>query len=252
VTARALLSSLMVSSRADRRLAGVVLVLAAAVLALAGAAWTKPDAAQQASRLVRGTEGNDVLHGGRRGDTLEGLGGNDRLYGRHGADRLYGGAGNDRLFGGPGDDKLAGGPGSDRFSCGKGRDTVYTTPAAGVSRDCEIVHRAATPAPGLVSGSYRGDTVSFRLAGDGKTVSNLKIEFKGQCPPGTSAQIQFAESGPFALQADRTFAIDEQESNGDTVTLRGTIQNGGVASGTFELHTDTCATGSVNWTARRR
>ena len=34
----------MVSPRADRRLAGVVLVLAAAVLALAGAAWTREDA----------------------------------------------------------------------------------------------------------------------------------------------------------------------------------------------------------------
>jgi len=242
----------MVSSRADRRLAGVVLVLAAAVLALAAAAWTKPDAAQQASRLVKGTEGNDVLHGGRGGDSLEGLGGNDRLYGRHGADRLYGGAGNDRLFGGPGDDKLAGGPGSDRFSCGRGRDTVYTTPTGGVSRDCEIVHRAATPAPGVVGGSYRGDTVSFRLANDAKTVSSLKIEFKGPCPPGTSAHIQFADSGPFAVQADRSFAIDEQESNGDTVKLSGTIENGGVANGTFELHTDTCTTGSVSWTARRR
>jgi Ca2+-binding RTX toxin-like protein len=242
----------MVSSHADRRLAGVVLVLAAAVLALAGAAWTKPGAADRASRLVKGTSGNDLLQGGARGDTLEGLGGNDRLYGRRGADRLYGGAGNDRLFGGPGDDKLAGGPGADRFGCGRGRDIVYTNPSGGVSRDCEIVHRTATPPPGLATGSYRGDIVSFQLAGDAKTISNLKIDFKGQCPPGASTQIQIADSGPFAVQADRTFAVDEQETNGDTVKLNGAIKNGGVAEGTFELHTSACDTGSVNWSAQRR
>ncbi|TML62289.1 MAG: hypothetical protein E6G18_01005 [Actinobacteria bacterium] len=60
----------MVSPRADRRLAGVVLVLAAAVLALAGAAWTKSGAAERASHLVKGTNGNDLLRGGAGGDIL--------------------------------------------------------------------------------------------------------------------------------------------------------------------------------------
>ena len=241
----------MASSSADRRLAGVVLVLAAAVLALAGAAWTKSSVADRTSRIVKGTNGNDLLHGGPGGDTLEGLGGNDLLYGRRGADRLYGGAGNDRLFGGPGDDKLAGGPGNDRFGCGKGRDIVYTSPSGGVSRDCEIVHRTGTPAPGLATGSYRGDVVSFQLAGDAKTISNLRIEFKGQCPAGTATQIQIADSGPFTLQSDRTFAIDEKETNGDTVKLSGAIQNGGFAKGTLELHTSACDTVTVDWSAQR-
>ena len=137
----------MVSLRADRRLAGVVCACAAAVLALAAVTWAKPDMSSRVSHLVKGTSGNDLLRGSRSGDILEGLGGNDRLYGRAGADRLYGGAGNDRLSGGPGDDKLAGGPGTDRISCGRGRDVVYTTAAGGVSRDCEIVHRGATPTP---------------------------------------------------------------------------------------------------------
>src|SRR6476661_1062277 len=126
----------MVSPRADRRLAGVASVLAAAVLALAGGARTQP---LRADAVVKGTNGSDVLRGGPGSDILEGLGGNDRLFGRGGADRLYGG------------------PGADRFSCGSGRDAVYTNAAGGVSRDCEIVHRTATPAPGLLSGTYRGD-----------------------------------------------------------------------------------------------
>lgn len=241
----------MVSSHADRRLAGVTIVFAAAVLALASAAWTGPHVSSRAARVVRGTEGNDLLRGGPRGDVLEGLGGNDRLYGHGGADRLYGGAGDDRLFGGPGDDKLAGGPGSDRFSCGSGRDIVYTTVAGGVSRDCEIVRRTATPPAGSVGGVYAGDSVRFRLAADTKSISNLEIDFNGQCPAGTSARIQIARSEGIPVQADGTFALDEPDAD-VTVKLNGAIQAGGRASGTFELQTSTCDTGTVSWTARRR
>jgi len=242
----------MVSPRADRRLAGVASVLAAAVLALAGGARTQTLVPDRVATLARGTNGNDVLRGGPRADILEGLGGDDRLYGGAGADRLYGGAGNDRLFGGPGDDILAGGPGADRFSCGSGRDVVYTTAAGGVSRDCETVHRTGTPAPGLAGGTYRGDTVGFRFAAAARTVSGLQVDFNGQCPAGTSTRIQVALSGPFAVQADNTFAVDEQEANGDTVKVNGTIQDGGVAAGTFDLQTGTCDTGTVSWTAKRR
>jgi hypothetical protein len=242
----------MVSSRADRRLAGVVCAFAAAVLVLAVGTWAQPNMSTGASRLVKGTNGDDLLRGSHGGDILEGLGGNDRLYGRAGADRLYGGAGNDRLFGGPGNDKLAGGAGTDRFSCGTGRDIVYTTPAGGVSRDCEIVHRAATPAPGLTGGTYRGDSVSFQLSSDLKTISHLAIDFKGQCPAGTTTRIQIARSGPFIVNTDKTFGLDEQEADGDKVKLSGAIQTGGQATGTFELQTAMCDTGSVAWTATRR
>jgi Ca2+-binding RTX toxin-like protein len=245
----------MVSPRADWRLAGVVLVLAAAVLALAGAAWTKSGVADGASRLVKGTNGNDLLRGGRRGDILEGLGGNDRLYGRRGADRLYGGAGNDRLLGGAGDDKLAGGPGVDCLNGGSGRDIVYTNSAGVVSRDCETVHRRATPSPGLATGSYRGQTVSFQLSADAKTISNLKLDFRGQCfGGGGSTRIQTANSGPWPVNSDRTFTIEELESDGDSMKLGGRFENGGFAQGTFELHATiadvACDTGSVSWRAQ--
>jgi hypothetical protein len=243
----------MVSLRADRRLAGALLVLAAAVLALAGGAWTKTGTAERSTRLVKGTNGNDVLRGGPGNDILEGLDGNDRLYGGRGADRLYGGAGNDLLFGGPGNDVLVGGPGVDHFSCGGGRDIVYTNAASGVSRDCEIVHRSAPQASGLATGSYRGDTISFDLSSDAKRISNLKIDFTGSCPSGTSTRIQIAESGPFTVNGD-TFAVDDQRSNGDTIKVNGTFQSGGTANGTFELHETaagvTCDTGTVNWTAK--
>jgi len=241
-------------SRADGRLAGVVLALAAAVLALAGSASTATARQSHTLGVIKGTNGNDLLRGGNGADTLEGLGGNDRLYGRGGNDRLYGGGGNDRLFGGPGDDKLAGGPGKDRFSCGRGRDVVYTTAAGEVSRDCEIVHRSAPPGPGLATGIYRGSSISFRLAGDAKTISALQLDFKGHCGGGDT-QIQIANSGPWSVNSDHSFQVSETESDGDTVTLDGHFENGGVASGTFQLHAtilgSTCDTGVVAWTARR-
>jgi hypothetical protein len=244
----------MAKPRADWRLAGVVLALAAAVLALAGSASPGTARHSHALRLVRGTNGNDVLRGGSGADTLEGLGGNDRLYGGGGSDRLYGSGGDDRLFGGPGDDILAGGPGNDRFSCGSGRDVVYTTAAGGVSRDCEIVHRSGPPVAGVATGSYRGPSVSFRLAGDAKTVSALQLDFKGRCGDGDT-QIQIANSGPWSVNPDYSFQVAETESDGDTVKLDGHIANGGIATGTFELQATivdaSCDTGVVAWAAHR-
>jgi hypothetical protein len=65
--------------------------------------------------------------------------------------------------------------GVNHFSCGGGRDVVYTNAASGVSRDCEIVHRAKSttppPKPGFATGDYKGDAVSFSPAGDAKTIS---------------------------------------------------------------------------------
>jgi hypothetical protein len=146
---------------------------------------------------------------------------------------------------------LAGGPGVDRFGCGRGRDVVYTTSSGGVSRDCEIVHRTAASAADGAAGMYRGDLVSFRLAPDSKSISGLRIDFNGQCPAGTTARIQILASGPFAVQPDGTFAVDEDEPGGAHVKLSGAIQSGGVASGSLDLQTPTCDTGTLTWTARR-
>src|SRR5207302_8900237 len=132
---------------AGRRLASVLLVLAAAVLALAGSAWSKSHAPERDSRTLRGTGGNDVLRGGAQNDILEGLAGNDSLYGGGGADRLYGSGGNDLLSGGAGDDMLAGGPGRDRFSCGSGHGADYASRSTTVAREVEAVRRGSAASP---------------------------------------------------------------------------------------------------------
>lgn len=245
----------MVRPRSELRLAGVVLVLAAALLALARAASPKPSASACAGRLIVGTNGNDVLRGGPCNDILEGLGGNDRLYGGPGNDRLYGGPGNDLLVGGPGNDRIVTGPGRDRVVCGAGYDIVYANPEAKVSRDCEVVHRWKTSSPGvsIESGSYSGDGVSFDFSTPAHAISNVKIDFTGSCG-GSNTHIEFDDSGPFAVQPGGTFAVDGQES-GTTLKLNGALAPGGVATGTYDLQLMVagvnCDTGNIDWRAQK-
>jgi Tol biopolymer transport system component len=98
---------------------------------------------------IRGTPGNDVLHGSfsqivlglagndrlyadgpaavDQGDTLDGGPGNDTLYGGNAKDTLIGGSGNDTLYGGPSSDFLIGGPGRDHIYGQAGADAIRAT-----------------------------------------------------------------------------------------------------------------------------
>ena len=82
---------------------------------------------------IRGSDGDDIIHGNDRGGNIQGLHGNDTLYGgagsdsisgRWGNDTLYGNAGNDRLYGDDGDDVLYGGDGEDKLYGGAGDDIL--------------------------------------------------------------------------------------------------------------------------------
>lgn len=244
--------------RSRRRLAGVAFAFAAAVLASAAAAWAFQGGSTQQGRVVKGTDRADALRGTRRNDILEGLGGSDRLRGLKGQDRLYAGAGNDRLWGGRGADKLMGGPGRDVIHCGPGKDVVYADSSDSVAKDCEIVHGRPlqTPPNGLAApGPYRGGNVSFRVQPDGRTIANLKVDYSGTCPPsGASSKISIADTGPWSIQPDRTFAIDESSSSSH-LKLNGGF-SGDAASGSFQLQTTDdagatkCDTGSLGWSAK--
>lgn len=63
-----------------------------------------------------GTDGNDILRGGKH---------NDYIYGGNGNDEIYGGKGKDTLYGGDGDDNFTGGKGNDVVYTGSGNNTVY-------------------------------------------------------------------------------------------------------------------------------
>jgi Ca2+-binding RTX toxin-like protein len=245
--------------RSRRRLAGVAFAFAAAVLASAAAAWALHggESSRQA-RIIKGTERADALRGTRRNDILEGLGGADRLRGLRGQDRLYAGAGNDRLWGGPGADKLMGGPGRDFIRCGGGKDVVYANNEDRVAKDCEVVHGRALQVPpnGLAGpGLYRGGNVSLRVQPDGRTIVNLRLDYSGNCPPrGGNSQISIADTGPWAIQADKTFAIEENDAGSTHLKLNGGF-SGETASGSFQLQPTSdggsveCDTGAINWSA---
>jgi len=73
---------------------------------------------------LSGDEGNDIVFGGRGLDLVEGGAGHDKLFGGRDADRLEGGTGNDRLSGGRGNDLLDGGTGHDKLFGGSGHDIL--------------------------------------------------------------------------------------------------------------------------------
>lgn len=101
-----------------------------------------------------GTDGTDVLQGGRR---------DDYMFGRDGADLLSGGDGNDRLLGGDGDDVLLGGGGNDMLVGDKGDDMLTGSSGADIF---------------LFRAGYGHDTVTdFGAGGDHDVINIAKSEF---------------------------------------------------------------------------
>jgi Ca2+-binding RTX toxin-like protein len=82
----------------------------------------------EGARLVHGTPGDDVIHGGNHPQVIVGYGGDDVLHGGNQSDCLLGGAGDDRLYGGNGNDVLIGGAGDDVLEGGNGKDVLDGTP----------------------------------------------------------------------------------------------------------------------------
>jgi hypothetical protein len=90
---------------------------------------------------------------------------------------------------------------------------------------------------------------------DGRTVSNLRVEFSGTGPTsGAGSQISVADSGPWSIQADHTFTIDE--SGGSAHLRLNGVFNGEDASGSCQLQTTDgagatrCDTGSLGWSVK--
>jgi len=233
-----------------RRLSTSLLVLALALPPLASAAATK--------RIV-GSARADVLRGTAR------------------ADAIYGKAGNDKLYGLGGNDKLYGGKGADRFVCGSGRDTVYADKSDRIGPDCEIVRGLPQPKPPpppppppplVAPGHYVAPTnqsrnVTFDVAADGGTISNLRMEYNAQCdPPATISGAVATYTGKVSITSTKTFALTTATADGSLqITINGTFADDGTVSGTFDAHTVqtgpnaqvyVCDSGVVEFAGRRQ
>jgi len=75
-------------------------------------------------RLIRGTDGPDIICGSPFNDIIKGKGGNDVIFGNGGDDNLKGNDGNDTIYGGEGDDTIRGGAGDDTLIGDNGNDTI--------------------------------------------------------------------------------------------------------------------------------
>jgi mRNA-degrading endonuclease toxin of MazEF toxin-antitoxin module len=107
------------------------------------------------TRVVRGTQGDDVICLSPGFHLVYALAGNDVVYGRTGTQVVYGGRGNDLLIGSAGDDYLDGGPGKDELRGGSGNDKLVGRAGndlllggsgkdrlhGGTGRDREVWHR---------------------------------------------------------------------------------------------------------------
>ncbi len=74
------------------------------------------------SDAIHGQGGNDVVLGGNGSDAIQGNEGNDWLYGENGSDSIKGASGSDHLFGGVGSDSLKGDGGTDDANGGADND----------------------------------------------------------------------------------------------------------------------------------
>ncbi|OYU35579.1 calcium-binding protein [Novosphingobium sp. PASSN1] len=103
------------------RSSGVTVALDASI---DGTGWAKDDIYIGFESIIGSNSGNDTLIGGNASNILSGYGGNDILNGLAGADTLYGGRGADRLDGGANNDELNGEAGRDTLIGGAGFDKL--------------------------------------------------------------------------------------------------------------------------------
>lgn len=104
------------------------------------------------SRVLTGTDGDDVLIGAGGADTIHGGAGDDELVGMGGPDTITGGEGDDLIVGLGGPDELHGGEGNDIIQGHGGRDTIY-----GDAGDDTI---SGGGAPDTIYGGEGNDTIS--------------------------------------------------------------------------------------------
>jgi large repetitive protein len=160
---------------------------------------------------VAGTDGDDVINGGRGTQIVDAGGGNDSVNGGSGRDLIFGGAGKDQLVGGRRGDLVFGGSGDDlidtqnsggssghhgRWHNGDGADALF---GDGYESFGDLVKGKKVSAPGndTIRGGNGGDLI-FGDNGDlGKAGGNDLLE------GGNGSDVLFGEGGADRLVGGR-------------------------------------------------
>ena len=144
------------------------------------------------ARTAYGNDGKNYMMGNNRDNTLYGYGGNDQLFGLSGNDTFYGGTGNDSLYGASGNDVY-------HFQRGDGNDVIFDADSTVGNKDTldfdgainanqvwfaqsgnDLVVSIIGTTDSVTVNNWFIDPVyqveSIVAAGDGKTLSNTKVQ----------------------------------------------------------------------------
>lgn len=136
-----------------------------------------------AKRNYQGTNGDDLISGGKKtDDKILGEKGNDVLIGQGGNDLLNGGLGNDVLVGGPGNDVLIGGTGNDVLIAQNGNDDLD----GGIGNDKFLVNGKSGDRVFIVDTDGKNDELNVSGADNGADI-NLR--------PGSTSTVDGRKEG---------------------------------------------------------
>ena len=166
----------------------------------------------------KGSDGDDIIHGGPGDDKLYGGSDDDMIYGEGGNDFVCGNSGDDMLDGGDGDDMLIGGEGDDTFVGGDGNDTVdYSSAGRAITVDLtksgNIIRDGLFGRDSIVSGveTIKGSKYHDTLTGDDNANTFM---------PGAGADVLDGGAGVDTLDySDATVSASNTAAAGVTINL---------------------------------
>jgi len=179
--------------------------------------------------FMYGYRGNDEMRGGAGDDQIQGHQGHDRLFGEDGRDALFGGQGNDILDGGAGTDSLWGGTGGDSLRGGTGADTFnFGRSVDSTTRSTEQVQAVTND-----SDDNAGvDTILDFNPAQGDKIDLSRIDAFDQSRDGFNDNAAFTVVGGPSTEAGTAWIVyDPNQSGHATIYLN---QDGG-ADAEFQL-----------------
>jgi Ca2+-binding RTX toxin-like protein len=189
-----------------------------------------------------GTNGDDILRGGRENEIFSGQGGEDIINAGAGKDSLKGGAGEDILNGGAGADNLNGGAGKDVFEGGAGKDTltgnagadkfVFSSSSEGIDtisnfsdEDKIVIRKESFGATSTEQFSYNNDTGALLF--DVSSTDDLEPVQIASLPRNLGSTFNLEDDITLSTRNSGSGNIDDSNNN-DIINVENRDLDGGV------------------------